>query len=112
MKKQEKLHVTLPSIPIAFDAFAPPTMQDLSTYFIVVPIAISTPCLEDHPPFWLFLHENVVILYWLCSGAIIMSSPPKHHSKFPDKKYSSYLHHIKLTEHAAPSSCQFTLFSL
>jgi hypothetical protein len=38
MKKQEKLHVTLPSIPIAFDAFAPPTMQDLSTYFIVVPI--------------------------------------------------------------------------
>ncbi len=63
MKKQEKLHVTLPSIPIAFYAFATPTMQDLSTYFIVVPIAISTPCLEDHPPFWLFLHENVVILF-------------------------------------------------
>jgi len=62
MKKQEKLHVTLPSTHVAFDAFTPPTMQDLSTYFIVVPIAILTPCLEDHPPFWLFLHENVVIL--------------------------------------------------
>jgi hypothetical protein len=63
MKKQGKLHVTLPFVFATFNPFVPPTMQHPSTYSVVMPIIILTPCLEDHPPYWLLLHENVVIFY-------------------------------------------------
>jgi hypothetical protein len=63
MKKQGKLHVILPSILATSNAFVPPTMQHPSTYYVTMLVVILTPCLEDHPPYWLLLHKNVVTLY-------------------------------------------------
>jgi hypothetical protein len=65
MKKQGKFHVTLPSIPTTSNAFVLLTMQYPSTYSEVMLVAILIPCVEDHPPCWLLLHDNIVILCWL-----------------------------------------------
>jgi hypothetical protein len=65
MKKQGKLHVTLPSIFATLNAFTLLTMQYPSTYYVVMLVAILTPCLEDHPPCWLLFHVNTMILCWL-----------------------------------------------
>jgi hypothetical protein len=62
MKKQGQL-VTLPSIPTASDAFAPPKLRHPSTYSPTEPVIFVTACPEEHPPHcWLHLPKNNVIL--------------------------------------------------
>ncbi len=80
MKKQGQL-VTLPSIPTASDAFAPPKLRNPLTYSPTEPVIFVTACPEDHPPHcWLHLPKNNVIL----------SALQLHHSSsnirpFPDQ---------------------------
>jgi hypothetical protein len=62
MKKQGQL-VTLPSIPTASDAFAPPKLRPPSTYSPTEPVMFVTACPGDHLPHcWLPLPKNNVIL--------------------------------------------------
>jgi hypothetical protein len=80
MKKQGQL-VTLPSIPTASDAFAPPKLRHPSTYSPTEPVMFVTACPGGHPPHcWLPLPKNNVIL----------SALQLHHSSsnirpFPDQ---------------------------
>jgi hypothetical protein len=62
MKKQGQL-VTLPSIPTASDAFAPPKLRHPSTYSPTEPVMFVTASPGNHPPHcWLPLPKNNVIL--------------------------------------------------
>jgi len=80
MKKQGQL-VTLPSIPTASNAFAPPKLRHPSTYSPTEPVIFVTACPEDHPPHcWLHLPKNNVIL-----SALQLQHSSSNIRPFPDQ---------------------------